>query len=121
MLVAPATFLRWFRGMARTNGRNRVFGALFLTVGAIMVWAGASEEASFNVNEQRTLAFILSVLGWGIVGITPLIVLFPVGFRALANAFVPSDPSESLIGWRIMGLAQVIISGLFIYFGALAL
>jgi hypothetical protein len=34
---------------------------------------------------------------------------------------LPADPDASLASWRVIGLAGVIIGGLLIYFGALAL
>ena len=113
MVVAPAATLRWIKGMIRTNGRIRVFGAFVLPVGATMVWAGASEDSG--------LAGFLLLIGLGTAGIAPLMVLFPGAYRALANAFLPSDPSGSLTGWRMAGLAGVIAGVLLIYFGARAL
>ncbi len=121
-LVAPAALLRWFKGTIRTNGRTRIFGAFLLSLGAAMIWAGASEEGSFDVNQQSTLAFILSLIGWAwVVVMTTALVLFPGFYRGLTNAFLPSDPSGSLSGWRLLGLVRVVISVPFIYFGARAL
>ncbi len=114
LLVAPAATLRWFKGTIGTNGRIRVLAAFALTLGATMVRAGASADSG--------LADVLSVFGWVIVGIsTPALVLFPGAYLALANAILPSDPSASLTGWRLRGLAGVIAGVLLIYFGALAL
>ncbi len=123
LLVAPAAFLRWMKGMSKTNGRTRVFGTFMLILGATMVWAGASEGVSFDPNSQGTLlAFILLVFGLVAAGFaTVALVVFPAFFRGLAEVFVPSEPTGRLTGWRILGLAQVIVSWLFIYFGALAL
>ena len=123
LLATPAVSLGWMSGMSKTNGRTRVFGVFILILGATMVWAGASEGASFDVDSQSTLlAFVLLLLGLATAGFaTVALVVLPDIFRVLANAFVPSDPSGNLAGWRMIGLAQVIISGLFIYFGALAL
>ena len=113
-VVAPAALLRWFKGTIRTDGRTRIFGAFLLPLGAAMIWAGASEES--------TLAAILSLIGWAWVFVTtPALVLFPGFYRGLTNAFLPSDPSRSLAGWRLLGLVRVVISVPFIYFGALAL
>ena len=79
-----------------------------------MAWAGASEYSG--------LARILSVGGWAIVAISTLaLVLFPAAYRAIAEAVLPSDADADLTGWRIRGLAGVILGGLLIYFGALAL
>ena len=123
LLVAPAALLRWVKGtIIRTDGRTRIFGAFLLTLAAAMIWAGASEEGSFDVNQQSTLAAILSLIGWAWVFVmTTALVLFPGFYRGLTNAFVPSDPSGSLSGWRLLGLVRVVISVPFIYFGALAL
>ncbi len=119
LLVAPAAFLRWFERTFRTNGRVRVLGALLLTIGATMIWAGASEEQS---TLRAVLALILFLLGLASVGIAaPWLVLFPGAYRALVNAIVPSDASGSLIFWRMAGLAGLILSLLLIYFGARAL
>ncbi len=114
LLVAPAATLRWFEVAIGTNGRIRAMGAVALTLGAGMVWAGASADSG--------LATILSVVGWPIVGISTLaLVLFPAVYRTIGEAVLPSDKDADLTGWRILGLAGVIIGGLLIYFGALAL
>lgn len=114
LLVAPAATLRWFEGVIATNGRIRVLGAVVLTLGVAMVWAGASEQSG--------LATVLSVVGWAIVGISTLaLVLFPAAYRAIAEAVLPPAAEADLIGWRFLGLLGVSIGGLLIYFGALAL
>jgi hypothetical protein len=135
-LVSPAASLRGMGRMVRTNRPIRGVGAFALALGATMVWAGASEGGSYDLNSQTTLAFIVSLIGWALVGlITPLLVVLPGFCRALTNAFLPSDyegitpqalktsldTRGSLIGWRMMGLVRVVVSGLLIYFGALAL
>ncbi len=122
LFVAPAALMRWFSRTVRTNGRTRTFGAFMLPLGVAMIWAGASEEGSFDLNEQSTLAFILSLIGWAwVVVMTTALVLFPGFFRALIHTFVPSELSGSLIGWRLLGLVRIAISAPFVYFGALAL
>ena len=114
LLVAPAASLRWFKEKIRTNGRIRILGALALTLGATIVWAGASEDS--------VLATILSVFGWAIVGIsTPVLVLFPGAYLAIADTMLPSDATASLKWWRMRGLAGVIAGALLICFGTLAL
>jgi len=114
LLVAPAATLRWFEGLIGTNGRTRALGAVSLALGASMVWAGASEHSG--------LATILSVGGWAVVGISALaLVLFPAAYRAIVEGMLPSDTDADLTGWRVLGLAGVILGGLLIYFGALAL
>jgi hypothetical protein len=115
LLVAPAATLRWFEGVVATNGRTRVLGAVTTTLGASMVLAGASGHSG--------LATILSVAGWAVVGISTLaLLLFPAAYRAIAVAVLPSSSiNEELIGWRLLGLLGVIIGGLLIYYGALAL
>ena len=47
--------------------------------------------------------------------------LRPGSFRAPIQAFVPSELSGSLIGWRLLGLVRIAISAPFVYFGGLAL
>ena len=64
LFVAPAALMRWFKGTATTNGRTRTFGAFMLPLGVAMIWAGASEEGSFDLNGQSKLALILSLIGW---------------------------------------------------------
>ena len=86
LLVAPAASLRWFKETIRTNGQIRILAAFALTLGATMVWAGASEDS--------VLATLLLVFGWVIVGIsTPALVLFPGGYRAIADTILPSRAS----------------------------
>ena len=119
LLVVPAAFLRWVKRTFRTNGRVRVLGAFVLALGATLIWAGASEEQD---TLRAVLAFILFVLGLAVVGIAaPWLALFPGAFRTLVNAIVPSDACESLILWRMAGLARLILCVLLIYFGARAL
>ena len=122
LFVAPTALMRWFSRTVRTNGRTRTFGAFMLPLGVAMIWAGASEEGSFDLNGQSTLAFILSLIGWAwVVVMTTALVLFPGFFRALIHTFVPSELSGSLIGWRLLGMVRIAISAPFVYFGALAL
>ncbi len=112
--MAPAAALRWFEGLIGTDRRTRALGAASLALGATMVWAGDSERSG--------LATILSVAGWGVVAISTLaLVLFPAVFRAIGESLLPSDTDADLSGWRILGLARVVIGGFLIYFGALAL
>ena len=83
------------------------------TRGAAMFWAGASDDSG--------LAAFLTVLGWGILVVSALVVvLFPGIYRAIANPFMPSD-TGSLFFWRFAGLAGALIGVLLIYIGALAL
>ncbi len=114
LLVAPAATLRGFKGIVETNGRIRMFGAIVLTLGAAMIWAGASEDS--------VLATVLTVVGWGFVGISTMgLVLFPGAYRAIANGMLPSEPTGSLIAWRFRGLVGVVAGVVLIYYGALAL
>ncbi len=114
LLIAPAPTLRWFKQTSANNGRLRTFGAFIVTLGATMAWAGASEDSG--------LATFLTVFGWGFLGYSALVlVLFPGIFRAMVNAFLPSDTSGSLFVWRFRGLAGTLAGVLVIYFGVLAL
>ena len=84
-----------------------------MILGAAMVRAGASGDSG--------LATFLTVLGWGILGVSALLlVLFPAVYRAMANPFLPSDTS-GLFLWRFAGLAGALVGVVIIYFGALAL
>ena len=112
LLLAPEATLRWFKGLIATNGRLRLLGGLMLTLGAAMVWAGSPEDS--------VLAFILEILGWPVVGMSALLLLFPGVYRAIATPFLPSD-TNNLFLWRFGGLVGVIVGALFIYFGVLAL
>jgi hypothetical protein len=114
LLVAPAATLRWFERLIGTNGGTRALGAFALALGALMAWAGASEHSG--------LATFLWVGGWVVVGISTLALgLFPVAYRAIAEALLPTDSDPDLTAWRILGLAGALAGGLLIYFGALAL
>jgi hypothetical protein len=114
LLVAPAATLQRFEGVIATDGGTRALGAFVLTLGAAMVWAGASEHSG--------LATVLSAVGWVVVGIGTLaLVLFPAVYRTIAKAVLPSAADSDLIGWRFVGLLGVSIGGLLIYFGAVAL
>ena len=113
LLVAPAATLRWVEGMVRSNSLTRAFFSFLLTLGATMVWAGLTEETA--------LAAILGIVGLVAVGIAAVVVLFPGAFRVLAMSVLDSPLGGALLLWRVAGLAGLIISLLFIYFGALAL
>jgi len=111
-LVAPAATLRWVTGALRRSGAIRLMGMVTVTLGAGMVWAGASED--------HTLATILSIGGaaWIGLGIGPL--LSPGPLRGLVKAILPSDPGDRLALWRLGGM-KVIPGVLLIYFGVRAL
>ncbi len=114
LLVAPAPTLRWFEVTLASNSRLRTLGALMVALGAAMAWAGASGDSG--------LAIFLRVFGWGIVGVSMLmLVLFPGAYRAIADPFLPAETGGSLLLWRFRGLAGTLIGVLIIYFGALAL
>lgn len=114
LLVAPRATLRWFEGVIGTNGRTRALGVVALTLGAAMAWAGASEDS--------VLATIMAFVGWPVVGFSTFaLVLFPSVYQDIGAAVLPSGANEDLTGWRVLGLAGVVIGGLLIYFGALAL
>ena len=114
LLVAPAATLRWLLGVIGTNGSVRALGIVALALGAAMVWAGDSEHSE--------LATILWLAGWAIVGVSTLLLLvFPAVYRAIVESMLPSEADADPTGLRILGLAGVIIGGLLIYFGALAL
>jgi hypothetical protein len=116
LVLAPAATLRWFAGVISTNRRIRILGVVTLALGGTMVWAGASEHSG--------LATILSVAGWGVVGLSALaLLLFPGAYRAIAEALLPLEAAvdADLGAWRSLGLLGVIMGGLLIYFGALAL
>ncbi len=112
LLVAPEATLRWFKETIASNGRLRTLGAFPVTLGAAMVWAGVSEDSG--------LGTFLTVFGWGFLGASALLVLFPGVYRAIANPFMPSDTS-GLFLWRFAGLAGTVVGVLIIYFGVLAL
>ena len=114
LVVAPGATLRWFQRLISSDGRMRTAGAFLVPLGAVMVWAGNSEDSG--------LAGVLLFVGLAFVaGTTLLLVLFPGAYRALAREFLPSDPSGRLVGWRIRGLVGVAVGVLLIYFGELAL
>lgn len=106
---------RWagFKETIASNGRLRTLGAFLMALGAVMVWASASEDSG--------LGTFLTIFGWGILGISALLfVLFPGVYRAIANPFMPSDMSGFFL-WRFAGLGGTLAGVLIIYFGVLAL
>ena len=114
LLLAPEATLRWFKETIASDNRLRTLGAFLVTLGAAMVWVGASEDSG--------LATFLTVIGWGILGVSALaLVLFPGVYRAMADPFLPSDTSGSLFLWRFAGLAGMAVGVLIVYFGAIAL
>ena len=113
LLVAPEATLRWFKETIASNARLRTLGAFPVTLGAAMVWAGPSEDSG--------LGTFLTVVGWGFLGASALLVLFPGVYRAMADRVFPSDMSGSLFLWRFRGLAGTLVGVLIVYFGALAL
>ena len=102
LLVAPATTLRVFRAIIKTNARTRILGTCLVLLGAPTIWAGGSEES--------TLAIILMFIGWASVGVgVPALVLFPRIYVAIADAILPADSNTDLFGWRLIGLVGVVI------------
>ena len=114
LLVAPEAALGWFKETIASNGRLRTLGAFLMALGAVMVWASASEDSG--------LGTFLTIFGWGILVVSALLlVLFPGVYRAIANPFMPSDTSGFFL-WRFAGLGGTLLVGvLIIYFGVLAL
>lgn len=122
IVLKPAALLRWFRHAVNTDRRIRVLGVCLLPLGVVLVLAGASEGAGFDLNGQSTLALVLSILGWAWLAFFTLpLVLAPQFIRVAIEVLVPNVLSGSLIGWRLLGIVRVAISAAFVYFGALAL
>ena len=114
LVVAPGPTLRWWRMVFEKNSRVRILGAAMLPLTVAMIWAGSPAHSD--------LASVVLLLGlvWLAVS-APVLLPFPGLLRALANAILPADLSGRLLGWRIVGLAGVLVGGFVIYVGALAL
>ncbi|MEE2776556.1 MAG: hypothetical protein VYE73_07305 [Acidobacteriota bacterium] len=112
--VAPAASLRWLRKMARSGGRTRALGALMAAFGATMVWAGGSEDT--------TLATVLTVAGWGILGLSvPALIVFPTSFRALVEWFYPESAPGRETFLQMRGVFGVVVGAFLVWFGWQAL
>lgn len=91
--MAPATTLRWFKDLIRTEARARVFGLWLLAIPALLIWAGYYED---TVLAQVLLIFGLFLL----FVIIPWLVILPQTFMNLVPAILPTD----LFTWRLLGL-----------------
>ena len=110
VVVSPAATLRWFKDMIRTETRVRTLGVFALTLPALMIWAGASED---TVLAQVLLIFGLFLLLFAI----PWLVFFPRSYMELTSSLLPSN----LMGWRLLGLLGAIVGLVLVYFGWRAL
>ena len=98
IVVAPATTLRWNKGMISTGTRVRTLGLYALVLAALMIWAGASEDT--------VLANVLLIFGLFYLLIPiPWLVFFPRSYMEFANSFLPSN----LMVWRVLGLPGAIV------------
>ena len=104
--VSPAATLRWFKDMIKTETRVRTLGLFALTLPALMIWAGASED---TVLAQVLLIFGLFFLLFAI----PWLVFFPRSYMELTSSLLPSN----LMGWRLLGLLGAIVGLVLVYFG----
>ena len=113
LVVAPAAWLRWLRGLIETNKTTRIFAAFLMVISAAMVWAGTADATA--------LAVILRL--WGLLGLVlaSLMVISPGPWREFASAFFPAVGDTRLPGWRMIGVLNVIVGSLLVYFGVLAL
>ena len=112
-LVAPASALRSFRTMVRTNRGLRILGAFILLIALTMLWAGSSQASG--------LADVLSFLAFAFVGLSILLLLFPSAYRNIVDLTMPEDTKGVFIFVRFKSLYGIIIGVLFIYFGVHAL
>ncbi len=110
VVVSPAATLRWFKDMIRTETRVRTLGVFALTLPALMIWAGASED---TVLAQVLLIFGLFFLLFAI----PWLVFFPRSYIEFTSSLLPSN----LMGWRLLGLLGAIVGLVLVYFGWRAL
>ena len=114
LVIGPATTLNWFRKLLAKDLTVRLLGVGLVPLGAAMVWAGGTESTG--------LANIIVIFGWLIIAISaPLLVLFPAGYRFLADLFMPDDVDGDLAGWRILGILGAAVGLAFIFAGASAL
>ncbi|MBN4046874.1 hypothetical protein JYT90_00995 [bacterium AH-315-P07] len=113
-LVAPGKMLTWFRTIIRTNRGVRTVGAPILVLGLTMIGVGYPQDSG--------LATVLFYVGIIFVGMsTFLLLLFPGIYRSMVESMMPEDTEGVMIFIRYKGLSGIVIGGLFIYFGALAL
>lgn len=113
-LVAPAPTLNWIRNMVSSNGRLRLFGAVLLAIGAMLVWAGVSEDTQ--------LAGFITFIGYLFAGASVLVLLiFPGAYRAIVDSIMQKDTDGVLIFVRVRSLLGVVFGLLLIYFGVQAL
>ncbi len=114
LLLAPAATLRLFGEVVKTETRTRMFGIFAVLIALLMIWSG--------IDENSGLASIMFIFGVLILVITiPDLVLFPRGYMSVANSMLPADPDTNLIGWRILGLVNIIIGVAFFRAGMVAL
>jgi hypothetical protein len=100
--------------MVSSNGRLRLFGAVLLAIGAMLVWAGVSEDTQ--------LAGFITFIGYLFAGASVLVLLiFPGAYRAIVDSIMQKDTDGVLIFVRVRSLLGVVFGLLLIYFGVQAL
>ena len=114
LVVAPAAYLRWVRGVLQKNNTTRILGAGVLGISAAMAWAGTTDDSDLA-------GFLLFVGMLGIAVGTVLMILPGVFPRGFVTAFLPAVEEERLPGWRVFGIAVTSAGFLLAYFGVLAL
>lgn len=113
-LVAPAKMLTWFRNVISTNRGVRTVGAPILVQGLTMIGVGYPQDSGL-----ATVLFYVGIVF--VVMSTFLLLLFPGVYRSMVESMMPEYTEGVMIFIRVKGLTGVIIAGLFIYFGVLAL
>ena len=114
LLFAPRASIRLFREAIKTNNRTRVLGAFAVLLAGSMMWSGASQGSSLE-----TIMFIFGV--FFLVFTIPALVLFPHVYMSIADEVLPDDSGGRLLGWRVIGLAGIVIGGAIFWIGVDAL
>ena len=114
LLLAPAATLRWFRKAIETEASTRMLGMFAVLIGLLMTWAG--------VDHGSGLESIMFIVGVFIVVVSiPALLLFPSAYMSIASSMLPDDAETSLIGWRFLGLVNILIGVALIRAGMVAL
>ena len=105
LLFAPEATLQTYRKLIADETRIRIIGVFAAMLGVAMIssaW-GADQPA----------AIIISILGWIVALVAPLLLMLPAFYQYLADSFLDMSTAAA----RVIGVLSVAVGGFFIYLG----
>jgi len=112
-VVFPTLFTIWYKEAIETDTRVRILATGFLALGAILIWAGSTE--------QHNLTYALIVFGMFSLCASGWMMLVPADYRFLVDMMMPSEPCLLLSIWRVMAFGGVLFGGVAAYYGMIVI